>query len=347
MDNKKNKIRRFADNKYSYSDYSFVASSFRKDESNSEFKKSLEEDWNATTNNVDENVNVHRILDQLHHKINLRQVEKGALARFYSKFSKIAAVLLLPALITIAVFSYLSVNKPEVSVSWAEIHSPIGSRTRFQLPDGSVGWLNSGSSIKYPVDFLNNRHVEIYGEAWFDVAHINSSAFRVATPYFDVQVLGTQFNVISYENEATAEVILEQGKVQILNNEGEVENVLIPDEHLVFNKQTNKMIKTSIDSESYSSWKDGLLIFKNEPMTEIARRLERRYSTDIILHGDLLKKSVFRATFQDENLEEICKMLSTVAPIRYEIHQREKLPDYTFSKRTVEMWLINDNKTNK
>jgi len=77
-------------------------------------------------------------------------------------------------------------------------------------------------------------------------------------------------------------------------------------------------------------------------MAEIARRLERKYNTEIILHGDSLKSSIFRATFQDESLDEICKMLSTVAPIKYKIHNREKQADNTFAKGKVEMWLKNN-----
>jgi ferric-dicitrate binding protein FerR (iron transport regulator) len=210
------------------------------------------------------------------------------------------------------------------------------------LPDGTQGWLNGGSSIKYPINFMKHRNVEISGEAWFDVVHLNSEEFRVITPYFDVKVLGTQFNVIAYDDESTAEVILERGKVLLLGKDQEEKEELNPDQHIVYNKISKTLTKANIDSKSYTSWKDGLLIFKNVPMTEIARRLERRYNAEIILHGDSLKSSIFRATFQDENLDEICKMLSTVAPIKYIIHNREKLSDNTFAKGKVEMWLKND-----
>jgi len=202
--------------------------------------------------------------------------------------------------------------------------------------------LNSGSSIKYPINFIKKRHVEISGEAWFDVVHLKSEEFRVITPYFDVKVLGTQFNVIAYDDETTAEIILERGKVLVLGKNHEVKDELNPDQQLIYYKSANKFIKTRIDSKDYTSWKDGLLIFKNVPMSEIARRLERRYNTEIILHGDSLKSSIFRATFHDENLEEICKMLSTVAPIKYKIHDREKQADDTYAKGKVEMWLKNN-----
>ena len=76
-------------------------------------------------------------------------------------------------------------------------------------------------------------------------------------------------------------------------------------------------------------------------MEKIAQRLERNYNAEIILHGDSLKTSVFRATFRDESLDEICRMLSEVAPVQYRIHKREKQADGTFTKRKIEMWLKN------
>jgi len=249
---------------------------------------------------------------------------------------RVAAVLLLPALITIGALSYLLIEKTNTAEAWAEIHSPVGTRTRFQLPDGSKGWLNSGSTIKYPVSF-SKRQVEVTGEALFDVTHKNSSEFRVITPYFDVKVLGTRFDIIAYENDETAEVILERGKVQVLDKSNKLKSELAPDEHFVYNKNTNQSTKKTIDSGSYINWTEGVLIFKNEPMSEIVRRLGRKYNADIILGDEALKSLVFRATFQDESLDEICKMLSEVAPIEYKIYKRERLSDDTFTKGKVEI----------
>lgn len=343
MDTNKEKIRRFTSGKFSFNDYLSVSSLFKNEENNEGLKESMETEWNETDQTTHNRVRLTQILDQLHDQINAGvKVKRNALQSFYRTFSKVAVVLIIPALITIAVLSYLTINSPGKTESWAEIHSPVGSRTKFQLPDGTQGWLNSGSSIKYPVNFMNHRNVEISGEAWLDVVHLESDGFRVITPYFDVKVLGTQFNVIAYENELMAEVILERGKVLVLGKDEELKGELNPDQQLVFNKSTKEFIKTNVDSKSYTSWKDGILIFRNVPMSEIARRLERKYNTEIILHGDELESSIFRATFQDESLDEICKMLSTVAPITYKIHDREKQADNTFAKGKVEMWFKNN-----
>lgn len=335
MNTDREKIKRFASGKFSFNDYLTVSELFKTDKQ--ELKKWLEEEWHETENNCSHNEQLAQLLDRMHHQINLKATKKPLL-KLYHSFSKIAAILLLPALIIIAVLSYYSIEKPEGSETWAEIHSLMGTRTKFRLPDGTEGWLNSGSSIKYPVNF-ESRRVEISGEAWFDVAHNKSKEFLVITPSLDIKVVGTRFNVIAYNDETTAEVILEKGKVVVLNKENNTINELEPDQHFILDKKTKIVTQTHINAELYSSWKDGLLILKNETMSEIAKRLERRYNVEIILHGDSLKSSVFRATFLDENLEEICKLLSTVAPVKYKIHKREKQPDNTFSKTKIEIWM--------
>ena len=339
MGNNKEKIDHYISGKFSFNDYLSVTSLFQKEEFNEDLEKIMEDDWASTDNSCNNNERLLGVLDRLHITINQDIKGRARAFDFYHLFSRIAVILLIPSLITIAVLSYLTIRPVEMGDAWVEIHSPIGSRTKFQLPDGSQGWLNSGSSIKYPVNFMKHRNVAISGEAWFDVVHLNSEEFRVITPWFDVKVLGTQFNVLAYDNEPTAEVVLERGKILVFGKDNELKGELNPDQELVYTKSKKEFIKTRIDAKIYTSWKDGLLIFKNVAIADIAKKLERRYNAEIILHGDSLKSAIFRATFQDENLEEICKMVSTVAPVRYKIQKREIQPDGTFAKGKVEIWL--------
>jgi ferric-dicitrate binding protein FerR (iron transport regulator) len=338
MDTKKEILKRFTNNKFSFNDYLLTSSFFKEERYLADLQSCMETDWNETENAGNKNERLDQLLDSLHHQINLKhQFIPVSYSKFYRVVSKIAVVLLIPALITIVVLSYFSLPVQGVFESYAEIYAPVGTRARFRLPDGTEGWLNSGSSIKYPVSF-KKRQVELSGEAWFDVVHRPLNDFQVITPYFNIKVLGTRFNVAAYQREETAEVILEQGKVAIFDTNNEMKAELLPDQQLIYNKSTKYLRKANIDSKVYTSWKDGLLIFKNEPMTEIARRLERKYNAEIILHGDSLKASLFRATFQDESLDEICKMLSEVASIQYRIYRREKQADNTFTKSKIEMW---------
>ncbi|MGV8096908.1 MAG: FecR family protein [Mangrovibacterium sp.] len=332
-------IKRFIANRFSVNDFFSVASYFKTKRHAAALKDHMEEEWKETENASDKSERLNQLLDSLHCQINKKQsLKPGPRQNFYHLFSRVAVILLIPALITIAVLAYLLVNNESPAESFVEIHAPTATRVRFQLPDGTKGWLNSGSSIKYPVSF-SERRVEISGEAWFDVIHQRSGEFRVITPYFNVKVLGTQFNIVAYENEGTAQVILEKGKVAVYDKNDNKKAELIPDQQLVYHKTTKELVKRRIDSKTYTSWKDGVLIFKNEPMSEIAQRLERTYNAEIILHDDLLKAMVFRATFRNESLDEICRALSDVAPIQYKIHKREKQADETFTKSKIEMWL--------
>jgi ferric-dicitrate binding protein FerR (iron transport regulator) len=342
MGTDKEKIKRFTTGRFSFNDYMSVSSLFGKHENDEELKTYMQAEWAETESTLLHPEKLNNLLDRLHHRINLNEYSgENSFSRFYKLVSRIAVILLIPALVTIVFLTNKLANREENGISWAEIHSPAGSRTQFQLPDGTKGWLNGESSIKYPIDFTRQRKVEMTGEAWFDVAHLKSEDFMVITPYFDIKVLGTQFNVVAYQDEKTAEIILEEGKVTVLGKNRQVISELIPDQQLVLNKVNGELTVQSVDSKSYTSWKDGLLVFRNVSMAEMAIRLERRYNTEIILHGDSLKSSVFRATFTDESLEDICKMLSSVAPVKYKIQKREKLPDNTFTKSKIEMWLRN------
>ncbi len=340
MDIKKHILKRFISDKFSFNDYLSVSSWFKDEGYSSRLKAGMEDEWNETVSSGDNKGQLTIILDRLHHQIQHSTKNSTAcpFENFYRKFSKVAAILLIPALITIAILSYFTFHPDNAPDSYTEIYAPLGTRAKFKLPDGTEGWLNSGSSIKYPVSF-KNRRVEISGEAWFNVTHKKSVDFRVATPYFDVKVLGTKFNVVAYEDESTSEVILEKGKVAILDKKNKVKTDLIPDQQIIYNKTTRQLTKATIDAKSYTSWKDGILVFKNEPMSEIARRLGRKYNMEIILHSDSLKSFVFRATFNDESIDEICKLLSEVAPIRYKVSRRQILADKTFTKGRIDMWL--------
>ncbi len=329
----KNKIKQFTSDKFSMSDYLSVKEYFKKEECNESMMEFMKSDWDET-NSSDRNM--HHILKFLHKKMGIEEL--SFYQKSYRLFSKIAAVLILPAFLTIAILTYYAISRNNVEETWVEIFSPSGSRTNFQLPDGSTGWLNSGSSIKYLSQFKDERRVEISGEVWFDVVHKKNKVFKVSTPNFDVKVLGTQFNVTSYPFDETAQVILDEGKVELTGKDNQKIVTLAPDQRIVFNKDSQNFVKTECDASSYCSWKDGLLIFKNVPFSEIAQRVGRKYNAEIIVHDNSLNSEIFRATFEDETLDQICKLLSGVVPIEYKIHKRVMQPDGSFSKNKVEIW---------
>ncbi|TKG89404.1 FecR family protein [Puteibacter caeruleilacunae] len=340
MDMKNDILKRFVADRFSMRDYLQVKDYMRKDENATEVDEFMQQDWNDTSLSADRKHTLGHILEVLHEQIkSTGETKKNVSYDFKRVFFKVAAVLILPALITIGVLSYLYIGEQKIDNSWVEIHSPVGARTNFQLPDGSIGWLNSGSSIKYQSQFNDSRKVEIEGEVWFDVTHQKDKDFVVHTPYFNVRVLGTKFNVTAYSEEEVAQVILEEGKVQVLDESNQLKSTLKPNERLMVNNVTHQFTKESFDAKSYVSWIYGKLIFKNVPFSAIAERIGRKYNVDVEIKDEELKTSIFRATFEDESLEEICQLLKGVAPVDYKIHRRKKSPDGTTIKGKVEFWL--------
>ena len=131
----------------------------------------------------------------------------------------------------------------EEKTIYAEIFSPLAARTRFELPDGSTGWLNSGSTLKFPVKFYGaQRKVELSGEGFFDVVKNSEKPFVVKTSDINIIALGTKFNVLAYPDDETFEITLESGKVVVEKTGVSGEPVKIaelqPDHQLVISRKT-------------------------------------------------------------------------------------------------------------
>lgn len=339
VDNKKDTLRRFAEDKYSFNDYLSIKEMLSDKNNEREVSDGMFSVWSEDNGKAtaEQKSRLSIVLDKVHNRMAASENNRP-LGQFLKYFSRVAAVLIIPALLYIAFGIFKNTGADDERSAWAKIYSPAGTRTEFHLPDGTEGWLNSCSSISYPLTFGKSRRVSVEGEAWLHVAKKEGRDFIVNTKDMAVKVLGTKFNVSSYPEDTFSEVILEEGKVAVLDKYGETLSELKPDERLVVNNDRT-FTKEMIDARRYTSWKEGMLIFKNEPMWRIAEKLSQRYNTDFIIHDDKLGNSIFRATFRDERIENICMMLAAVAPIRYTITPPKMQKDSTFTKTTVEMWL--------
>jgi ferric-dicitrate binding protein FerR (iron transport regulator) len=259
--------------------------------------------------------------------------EKSRTRTLWHFYRQIAAVLLLPITLFTA---YLLIDHPtqEETSGWAEIHSPLGARTQFTLPDGTTGWLNNGSSIQYPVDFTN-RKVKISGEVFFHVVHQNDKKFVVQTPALDITVLGTSFNVAAYPEDPFVEVVLEEGKVKLDSKNGELSELLSPDQRFIFYSDQGKGSKSRVDASLYSSWKEGKLVFRDEPLSVVLKKMERWYNVSFDIEDVQLKNYIYKATFKEETLEEALKLLAWSAPIDYEVQDRKLNKDGTYSTKRI------------
>jgi len=337
------KIERYIKGIANDSEKAYMDSLFLKGENNLYLRNCLNKDWDhILSESTSDEVNLSHILDRIHHTLrkNENQKEQKPLRRFIAVYMRTAAVLMLPLIIAGGlIYSYLSnkhqtVNDHEVT---SMIYAPMGSRVSFNLPDGTVGMLNSGSSLSYSIPFAKNRHVRLEGEAWFEVSHDENHPFEISAGTSTVKVLGTSFNVSAYPAENYVEVVLLHGKVEFLNSNTNEKITILPSERLVF--QNGNISKSVIDPLKYNAWKDGKLVFRGDPMAEVARRIERWYNVKIELGDKELEKYSFRATFQDDKLEDVLRYLSLTSPINYKITPREQMPDGTLNKEEVTIFL--------
>ena len=285
-----------------------------------------------------------RILDHIHHRINREESifikDQGKLYHFLGKLSRVAAILLLPALLT-TVFLYHKINTIYNDTSYSEIYAPAGTRTTFQLPDGSTGWLNGGSAVKFPSRFQKKfRNVELTGEAYFHVTRDKKNPFIVSTSHIDVRVHGTSFNVMAYADEPVTEVTLENGSVEVYKklDKNRVSIVkLKPDQSLSYNQKDGNVNLVSGRSDDKTAWIEGKLVFKYEPLENVIFKINRWYNVNIQITDTELKDHIYYGTFQNETLEEALNLLQLTAPIRYKDLGRKKKPDGTYEKRIIEL----------
>jgi ferric-dicitrate binding protein FerR (iron transport regulator) len=216
----------------------------------------------------------------------------------------------------------LTINNDTVSVTQASANSgkntmaqviiPYGKRIEITLADGTRIWLNSGSQLSYPVSFTSNsREVYLSGEAFFEVESDPSKPFQVITDDMKIEATGTRFNVTSYANDPTTQTVLLSGKVSAGKNKRFARTVDIePGERIAYNKQEDNLMKDRVDVELYASWIDGYLIFDNEPVDEVFRKLERYYNKNI-----LTEKLSGRPTFTGklDLADDLEKVLENIA----------------------------------
>ena len=257
-------------------------------------------------------------------------------------YQRVAAILIIP-LILGNIFWFTLISKSD-TVSYEpvynELYTPFGTRSSFKLPDGSLVWLNSESSLRYPDKFTGDKRiVYLKGEAYFEVESDQNHPFLVSTPFLNIEAVGTKFNVSGYDDVEKTEVTLVSGEVRI--NKTSYNGNIIPvisldtSQHLMVDNYSLDTYVTSEDTYKYIAWKDGKLIFRNDPLDQVVKELSHIFNVDIEIKGETLLNYTYRATFNDESLGEILKLLKLSSPIDYHEIKRIPLPDGSFPKRKV------------
>ena len=213
-----------------------------------------------------------------------------------------------------------TINQLEVKEKEMEFNQliiPKGKRTQLTLSDGTRLWVNSGTRVVYPSYFNKNRR-EIYveGEIYLDVFHDEKTPFIVKTKDFQVQVLGTVFNVSAYPSEGMSSVVLVEGSVNI-KNQSKKQVKLAPGQ-LVDIHAGQLDAPKNVDIEPYVCWVKNMLMYTNEPLDRVFKKLNLYYGKEFILDPEVEQMLVSGKLDLKEKLEDVLHTISFSAPIYYE-----------------------------
>ncbi|CAM3362292.1 FecR family protein [Zobellia roscoffensis] len=218
-------------------------------------------------------------------------------------------------------------NSSSEKLVYNTLNVPYGKRFDLVLSDGTHVFLNSGTSLRYPVTFRENmnRAVFLKGEAYFDVTKDKDHPFIVHADQMEVKVLGTKFNVSHYAEDSSINTVLVEGAVELYANEGENEGVVVlePGFKAELNKNSSQISLEKVNTRVYTAWTQGKLIFRNSSFRQIRQALERKYNISIQNNNSGLDEQLFDATFDIESIEEILESFSKSYAITYKIIDNE------------------------
>jgi transmembrane sensor len=244
-----------------------------------------------------------------------------------SRWLQVAAVLFI--CIGVALFTtFRSLHKPNVSLTYTLISAPNGVKKQCELADGTLVYLNSGSSIRVPSNYgAKDRQVILSGEAFFIVKHNPSTPFRVHTGKLVIADIGTSFNVKAYLDEGQIKVAVESGTVSIaentLSNKPKMfAGAITHNQQLIYDKKSRVHIANNIQTNEITAWRENKLRFENASFDEIAGTLERWYGVTIKLNNNTGNLRHYTISFNNEPISKVLQVLENLSGMTYKINNK-------------------------
>lgn len=217
----------------------------------------------------------------------------------------------------------------EAAYSFNTLSTSNGERYQVVLPDQTKVWLNASSSIKYPYSFAGSkdRHVTLIGEAYFEVAKMKTP-FLVSTKNQTIEVLGTHFNINSYENEPTTKTTLLEGSVRVslpLAPRGGISStttaLLKPGQQSIKANDNIKVVYA--DTEQETAWKNGQFYFKNEPLQAVMRQISRWYNVEVVYHKEVSDQVILGGWIsRSKKLSAVLNLIELTGQAHFKIEGR-------------------------
>ena len=210
-------------------------------------------------------------------------------------------------------------HKPKQQLSQT-IRIPAGQRAQMDLPDGSVVWLNSQTTLTYDEDFgKKDRKVTLDGEAYFDVAKDKKRPFIVETGKCNMEVLGTKFNVEGYSDKDDFEVTLMEGSVRVASRIGLGDTLMLKPDSKACLQKDGRLKVIPVDDYNPYRWKEGLICFRNESFLSIMSDLEKYFGVSIVVENKNVLKYYFTGKFrQADGIDYALRVLQRDIRFKYE-----------------------------
>lgn len=227
---------------------------------------------------------------------------------------KVAACILL-LLGSFSGYDYYRMN--QLAETFQYVHVPPGNRTNIQLPDGTNVWLNANTTLHYPLAFTKkNREITLDGEGYFEVAK-DKKPFIVKTNKYNIEVMGTTFNVEAYADKPVFTTILYTGKVKLYNAQYPEAIFLLPGQTASMNKDSLQISSTK-NINSYR-WKDGLIYIENQSFSSIMELFEKFYDIKIIVSNKAVQDLGYRGKLRiSDGVDHALRVLQNDFPFLYE-----------------------------
>ena len=214
---------------------------------------------------------------------------------------------------------YRDIDSPDTTEIFHTLEIPRGGEYLLTLSDGTMIYLNSESTLSFPVKFQGKeRKVYLTGEAYFKVAKNTEHPFVVTAGELEVLVTGTTFGVRAYKDEKDIQTTLESGQVTVRVEGKSVK--LVPNKQVLFNKSTMGFEVRDVDVDLYLAWADGRLVYDNCPLEKILTDLGRWYNIDVFYSRDELRSYQFSLNMKKhEEFTQVLELIGKTGEVQFEI----------------------------
>jgi ferric-dicitrate binding protein FerR (iron transport regulator) len=255
-------------------------------------------------------------------KEKIREAERGKKAQtgtlrllktFSKHYQKVAAILFLPILLIGGLIYFWSSSSQQDAFYITE--APLGQKAKIELSDGTVVWLNSGTTIKYPTNYnKKSRNISLNGEAFFEVKKDPQRPFLVHTSSIEIEVTGTRFNVNAYSDEPIIETALVEGHVNLIVKGKNEKHELTPGNLFEYKKATGKLSKRKFTEDVTTGWKENRLIFVNDNFAKLARKIERWYDMKVVYDSlDFADNKLTVRLIEGERLSKLLEIIEATS----------------------------------